>query len=387
MRDPTHRTMAHRAPEAPGRCFSPERQALAKRPGVYISRRSSLRGYGYAKTSIVKWNRADQVLHGMRWGYYLLNGIRLGDISLVESHMHRKTPSRDIMKDCSGIFATHALAGHEAAGEPAPDAFMHRLMVPGLGAEPVRHAAFAAGAPGVQREGRRAAPHAHLVFSADSAHSQSPSVADSKRKYSSGHAASRMEWPLAQGAHPVREAKGNAPADADFREIPSPGPNQAACGLALDSPRARAIAGEAAANPHSADSGGFINRAAAPMMMRTASGENPGFQGAFGVRAAAEAATSAFIPHGRFTTPPPERWNSNKNARYCVDANPAIHESDGKNPFTPARGGFDRLPAAACAPHSGNEAPPGRNGHVDIPGIRRRAPKLMHACADALPPQ
>lgn len=47
---------------------------VAKGPGVYISSRSMWRGYWYAKSASVKWNRADQVLTGMRWNYYMNSG-------------------------------------------------------------------------------------------------------------------------------------------------------------------------------------------------------------------------------------------------------------------------------------------------------------------------
>ncbi len=47
---------------------------VTKGPGVYISSRSVWRGYYWVRGSPVKWNRADQVLMGMRWDYYRSTG-------------------------------------------------------------------------------------------------------------------------------------------------------------------------------------------------------------------------------------------------------------------------------------------------------------------------
>jgi len=49
-------------------------RCAVKKADVYISGRSIWRGFFYAKGSIVRWNRADQVTGGMRWNYYLATG-------------------------------------------------------------------------------------------------------------------------------------------------------------------------------------------------------------------------------------------------------------------------------------------------------------------------
>lgn len=46
-----------------------------KGPRNIFSSRSPLRCFGYAKTPIVKWNRADQIVEGMRWNFYRHTGL------------------------------------------------------------------------------------------------------------------------------------------------------------------------------------------------------------------------------------------------------------------------------------------------------------------------
>lgn len=92
MREPSRRTAPQHAAEPvmePVRQRDSSQPALAKRPGVYIPRRSPLRGWGYAKSALVRWNRAYQVTDGMRWNHYRSHGIRLSEISLVETHRMR----------------------------------------------------------------------------------------------------------------------------------------------------------------------------------------------------------------------------------------------------------------------------------------------------------
>lgn len=43
-------------------------------PKAFIGKRSPLNRYYYARSSIVKWQRAENVLTGMRWNYYLTTG-------------------------------------------------------------------------------------------------------------------------------------------------------------------------------------------------------------------------------------------------------------------------------------------------------------------------
>lgn len=132
MRDPTHRTSAHRRPCAPGRTEAPgpRLREIVKPPSVYISSRSSLRGFWYNKGILAKWNRADQVLHGMRWDYYRTFGIRLADISLIESHFMRRHAQLaaeesvermrppDLRPSCAEMF--HSQEAHHAAWAAPP---------------------------------------------------------------------------------------------------------------------------------------------------------------------------------------------------------------------------------------------------------------------------
>jgi hypothetical protein len=88
MRHLTHRANAHpaqiekqerrRAQEASRRTIEGQK--------VHLSGRSMWRGYWYGKGAIAKWNRAEQVLTGMKWSYYTGRQMHVSQISLLETH-------------------------------------------------------------------------------------------------------------------------------------------------------------------------------------------------------------------------------------------------------------------------------------------------------------
>lgn len=54
--------------------FREEPLKFRKVLGPYLSRKSRLRCYYYAKTARGKWHRAGRIMHGMGWNYYLSYG-------------------------------------------------------------------------------------------------------------------------------------------------------------------------------------------------------------------------------------------------------------------------------------------------------------------------
>ncbi|MFH0884256.1 MAG: hypothetical protein V1861_00935 [Candidatus Micrarchaeota archaeon] len=88
MRALTYRSNAH-----PAHIERQERrraQAATRRTiegqKVHLSGRSMWRGYWFGKGAIAKWNRAEQVLSGMKWSYFTGKPLQISHVSLLDAH-------------------------------------------------------------------------------------------------------------------------------------------------------------------------------------------------------------------------------------------------------------------------------------------------------------
>jgi hypothetical protein len=85
------------------------------------------RGFWYAKGAVGKWNRADQVLTGMKWSYYTGRQLQISHISLLETHLAAISPGlKEAAGEKDGDVSSSRMSRHaQSIARTNPDCQMH----------------------------------------------------------------------------------------------------------------------------------------------------------------------------------------------------------------------------------------------------------------------